>query len=64
MVERRRAGGYGRRTRGREEDVFSSWRHIYCYTQRAGVCAEVKRGARRRERREAKVAIRAAMAGR
>lgn len=63
MVQRRRAGGYGCVTRGAENDVFYA-RRIYCYTQRAGVCAKVKRGARRRERREAKVAIRIEMARR
>jgi len=64
MVQRRRSGGYGWRTRSTEDDVFSSWRRVYCYTQRAGVCARIKRGARRRERREAKVEIRAALAER
>lgn len=41
-----------------EVDVFTGWRRRYCYTQRAGVCGSIKRGARRRERREAKDAIR------
>lgn len=62
MVERRRAGGYGW-SRRYEEDVFHA-RRIYCYTQRAGVCAGIKRGARRRERREAKVDIRRQLADR
>lgn len=37
-----------------EQDVFTGWRRVYCYTQRAGVCAKIKRNARRRERREGK----------
>jgi hypothetical protein len=57
MVLRRRAGGYGL-SRSYENDVFYA-RRIYCFTQRAGVCAKIKRGARRRERRAAKVSIRA-----
>lgn len=40
-----------------EQDVLTSWRRFYCYTQRAGVCAQVKRGARRRERRQSKIDI-------
>lgn len=63
MVLRRRSGGYGKNP-VYEDDVFGSWRRAYCYTQRAGVCARIKRGARRRERREAKVEIRAALADR
>jgi hypothetical protein len=63
MVQRRRAGGYGWTNRATEDDVFYA-RRIYCYTQRAGVCARIKRGARRRERREAKVAIRIELAQR
>jgi hypothetical protein len=35
-----------------EEDVFTGWRHVLAYVQRAGVRAKVKRQARRRERRE------------
>lgn len=35
-----------------KEDVFTSWRRVMCWTQRAGACAAVKRRARRRERRE------------
>jgi hypothetical protein len=57
MVQRRRCGGYGWRNRATEDNVFGHWR----YTQRAGVCAKIKRGARRRERREAKVEIRATL---
>ncbi len=37
-----------------EEDVFTSWRRLYCWTQRAGACKRVKRRANRRERREGK----------
>ena len=35
-----------------EQDVFTGWRELYCYTQRAGVTSAIKRKARRRERRE------------
>lgn len=37
-----------------ETDVFTGWRHVLAYVQRAGVKDKVKRGARRRERREGK----------
>ncbi len=37
---------------GDENDVFTGWRKMYKYTQRAGVCKAVKRRANRRERRE------------
>ena len=42
---------------GEEQDVHTGWRHLYCYTQRAGVCAAVKRRTNRRERREGRSAI-------
>jgi hypothetical protein len=41
-----------------ETDVFTRWRRIYCYTQRAGVTSSIKRTARRRERHDAKRQIR------
>lgn len=47
-TERRRVVGYG------EQDVHTGWRKLYCYTQRAGVAAKIKRQTRRRERRERK----------
>jgi hypothetical protein len=37
-----------------EQDVHTRWRRLYCYTQRAGVTAKIKRQTRRRERREGK----------
>ncbi len=37
---------------GGEHDVLSKARKVYCYTQRAGVCAKIKRKARRRLRHE------------
>lgn len=40
-----------------EQDVFTSWRRAYCWTQRAGACKGVKRRANRRARREAKITI-------
>ena len=36
---------------GDEQDVFSRWRAMLCYTQRAGVCANAKRSYNRRLRR-------------
>jgi hypothetical protein len=41
-----------------EGDVFTTWRRRFCYTQRAGTCAKIKRQYRRRERREGKQEIR------
>jgi hypothetical protein len=38
---------------GDEHDVTSGWRRYCCWTQRAGACAKVKRGIRRRSRRAA-----------
>lgn len=47
-----------RRTKtGAEQDTVHA-RHIYCYLQRAGVTAGIKRQMRRRERRDAKQALR------
>jgi hypothetical protein len=44
----------GRRARtAAETDCFEA-RRWYCYLQRAGACAKIKRQARRRERREGK----------
>lgn len=43
---------------GDEYDVFTGWRRYYKWTQRPGATSKVKRGARRRERREAKTEIR------
>lgn len=39
---------------GDEEDVFTGWRKLYCWTQRPGATSRVKRAARRRERFEAR----------
>lgn len=40
---------------GIEQDVVSRyWRRTYCYLQRAGVAAKIKRQIRRRERRDGK----------
>jgi hypothetical protein len=52
VIERRRITG------GDEQDVHTPWRKALCYTQRAGVTAKVKRMTRRRERREARKALR------
>lgn len=56
--------GYGRAAKYAEDDVFSKWRRRYCYTDRAGVCAKIKRNARRRERHDARHDIRAQLADR
>lgn len=42
-----------------EEDAYTSWRRVYCYLQRAGVVKAIKRRTHKRDRREAKAAIRA-----
>lgn len=42
-----------RRSRsGDEHDVHTTWRRVYCWTQRPGATAATKRRTRRRERRE------------
>lgn len=43
---------------GDEYDVFTKWRRYMAWTKKPGATARVKRGARRRERREAKTEIR------
>jgi hypothetical protein len=43
---------------GEEEDVHTHWRRVLCWTQRAGACVAVKRRTNRRERQEAKAAMR------
>jgi hypothetical protein len=44
-----------RQTKSADEwDIVSGWRHVLCYTQRAGVTSSIKRRMRRRERHEAK----------
>lgn len=53
-MNRRQIKTYG------EQDALTGWRHVYCYLQRAGVRSSIKRGARRRERRDAKSVIRRA----
>lgn len=35
---------------GDEEDVFSGWRRVLCYTKRSGVCKSIKRKYNRRLR--------------
>jgi len=37
-----------------EEDCYTGWRKLYCYTQRAGVVKSVKRRTHKRMRREGK----------
>ena len=38
---------------GEEQDVYTAWRRLYYWTQRAGAVKAVKRRTHRRERREA-----------
>lgn len=45
---------------GDEHDVTSRWRRVSTRCQRAGFCAKIKRGIRRRSRRVAKKALSAA----
>jgi hypothetical protein len=46
--------GMGRRrmVNGDENDAYSSWRHVLCYMQRAGVVKRIKRRTHKRERAE------------
>lgn len=41
-----------------EDDAYASWRKIYCYLAKAGAVKYIKTKTHRRERREAKRAIR------
>jgi hypothetical protein len=41
-----------------EEDVYTHWRHRFCYTRRAGVVKKVKRVTHKRERREGRTEVR------
>jgi len=40
-----------------EQDAYTGWRRLYCYTQRAGVVKSIKARTHRRERREARAEI-------
>lgn len=40
-----------------EQDAYTGWRRLYCYTQRAGVVKAIKTRTHRRERREARAEI-------
>jgi hypothetical protein len=42
-----------------EEDAYTGWRKVYCYLGKAGAVAWIKTRTHRRERREAKKALRA-----
>lgn len=37
-----------------EQDAYTRWRRLLCYTQRAGVVKAIKRRTHKRERREGK----------
>lgn len=43
---------------GDEEDVFSGWRRVLCYTQRPGVTKKIKRKYNRRLRAITRQALR------
>lgn len=43
---------------GDEQDVFSGWRRVLCYTQRSGVTKAIKAKFNRRVRREQRVDLR------
>jgi len=40
-----------------EQDAYTDWRRLLCYTQRAGVVKAIKRRTHRRERHEARAEI-------
>jgi hypothetical protein len=42
---------------GREEDVFSGWRRVLCYTKRPHVCQRAKRSYSRRLRKLARILL-------
>ena len=43
---------------GDEQDVHTGWRRLYLWTQRPGATSKVKRRSRRRERHDARRALR------
>lgn len=43
---------------GDEEDVFTGWRKIYCWTKRPGATKKIKTIANRRDRHNAKINLR------
>lgn len=43
---------------GADQDVFTKWRDLLCYTHRPGVCKGVKRSFNQRSRAQAKRTIR------
>lgn len=42
---------------GFEQDVFTGWRKVLCYTQNAGVCKKAKKQYNKRVRRQIKLEI-------
>lgn len=55
MVQRRRI------VTADEQDAYTRWRHLLCGMSRPGVVRRVKRATHRRERREARAEIAAAL---
>lgn len=43
---------------GFEQDIFTGWRKVLCYAQRAGVCKKAKKKYNKRVRRHVKRDIR------
>jgi len=41
-----------------EQDAYTGWRRLLCYTQRSGVVKKIKRTTHKRERRDAARLIR------
>jgi hypothetical protein len=46
---------------GAEQDVFSAWRKVLCYTRRSGVCSAIKRQYAKRMRQVHKREVRDAI---
>lgn len=58
VLQQRQGMGHRAIKTADEYDVHTGWRKWYLWTQRPGATAAVKRRTRRRERREAKAALR------
>lgn len=56
MGSKRRGAGVAQSAR--EYDIVTGWRHVLCFTQRAGACSGVKKGMRRRERHDVRQKLR------
>lgn len=54
----RRSMGRRRAVNGEEADAYSKWRHVLCYLSRPGAVRQIKKRTHKRERQEARAAIR------